>query len=108
MHDGDAVGDRERLLLVVRDIDRGRAIGPLQLADFDAHVDAQLGVEIGQRLIEHQQRRLDHQGPRQRHALLLPTRQARPAGDRPDAPARRAPAWRRRAWRASAGRCRAA
>ena len=43
----------------------------LQLADFDAHLLAQLGVEIGQRLVEQQ-----HVGPKnqrtgQRHALLL-------------------------------------
>ena len=36
---------------------------------------AQLGVEIGQRLVEQQDVGLDHERPRERHALLLPARQ---------------------------------
>ncbi len=89
VHDRDAVGDRERLLLVVRDVDGGRAVGALQLADLDAHVDAQLGVEVGQRLVEHQQRRFDHERAGQRHALLLAARERRgiAVGERAEADA---------------------
>ena len=43
----------------------------LQLADFDAHLLAQLGVEIGQRLIEQQHVGPENQRAGQRHALLL-------------------------------------
>ena len=59
----------------MRDIDRRRAVGALQFADLHAHVDAQLGVEIGERLVEHQQLRIDDERAGQRHALLLPARQ---------------------------------
>ena len=41
-HHGDAVGDRQRLLLVVRHVDRGDAERLLQLADLAAHLDPQL------------------------------------------------------------------
>ena len=46
VHHDDAVGDRQRLLLVVRDIDHGEAEALLQLADLLAHLAAQLGVEV--------------------------------------------------------------
>ena len=41
VHQGDAVGHRHRLLLVVRDVDRGDAERLLQLADLAAHADPQ-------------------------------------------------------------------
>ena len=50
-HHGDAVGHRHRLDLVVRDVDEGRAEPAMQLGDLGAHVHAQLGVEVGQRLV---------------------------------------------------------
>ena len=67
----------KRLLLVVGDVDGRGAVGALQLADLDAHVDAQLGVEVRQRLVEHQQLRLDDQRAGKRHALLLAARECR-------------------------------
>ena len=39
--------------------------------ELDAHLLAQLGVEVGQRLVEQQHLRLAHQRARKRHALLL-------------------------------------
>ena len=68
---GDLVGQRQRLGLVVGDVDEGDAGAALQLLELDAHVLAQLGVEIGQRLVEQQDFRLDHQAAGQRDALLL-------------------------------------
>ena len=65
------VGQRQRLGLVVGDIDEGDAGAALQLLQLDAHVLAQLGVEVGQRLVEQQDSRLDHEAARQRDALLL-------------------------------------
>ena len=76
-HHDDAVRHRQRFFQVVGHIDRGDAEPMLQLAQFDAHVGAQLGVEIGQRLVEQQHRRLEHEGARQRDALLLAAGQLR-------------------------------
>ena len=45
---------------------------PLQIPDLDAHLLAQLGVQVGERLVEQQDVRPRHDGARQRHALLLP------------------------------------
>ena len=70
-HHGDAVGDRQRLLLVVRHVEHRDAEQLLQAADLAAHLDAQLGVEIGERLVEQQHMRLDHDGARDRDALQL-------------------------------------
>ena len=76
VHDGDPVGHRERLLLVVRHVDEGRAelgLDPLQL---ELHLLAQLHVERAQRLVEQQGRGLVDERPRQRDALLLASRKA--------------------------------
>ena len=75
-----AVGERHRLFLVVRDVDRGDAERALQLLQLEARFEAQLGVEVGQRLVEQEEARLAHDGARQRDALLLAARElARPA-----------------------------
>ncbi|MPL80520.1 hypothetical protein SDC9_26421 [bioreactor metagenome] len=74
-HHHDAVRHHQRLALVMGDVDRGDADALLQVADEEAHVVAQRGVEIGERLVEEQHRRLDHQRAGQRDALLLPARQ---------------------------------
>ena len=67
----DLVGQRQRLGLVVGDIDEGDAGAALQALQLPAHLLAELGVEIGQRLVEQQDLRLDHEAAGQRHALLL-------------------------------------
>jgi hypothetical protein len=43
--------------------------------DLGAHLQPQLGVEVGQRLVHQHQRRLDDDGARDGHALLLAARQ---------------------------------
>jgi len=43
----------------------------VQAANLEAHLLAQVGVEVAERLVEQQRLGLDHQGARQRHALLL-------------------------------------
>ena len=48
---------------------------PLQLADLLPHLDAQLGVEIRQRLVEQQHARPDDDRARERDALLLAARE---------------------------------
>jgi hypothetical protein len=71
LHHHDAVGERERLVLVVRDVDRGATELAVDAADLGAHLQPQLGVEVRQRLVHQQQRRLDHDRARDRDALLL-------------------------------------
>ncbi|EGE55388.1 hypothetical protein RHECNPAF_930033 [Rhizobium etli CNPAF512] len=71
LHDGDAVAHAHRFHLVMGDEDGGDAGLALQAANFRAHFEAQLGVEIGERFIEQQHVGLADQGARQRHALLL-------------------------------------
>ncbi len=57
------------------DHDGGEAELALQLADLDPHLLAQLGVQIGKRLVEQQHVRPDGERARERHALLLAARE---------------------------------
>jgi hypothetical protein len=75
--DGNAVRQGQSFGLVVRDIDGGLAEPALQTAQLLAHLDPQLEVEVGQRLVEHQDARLEHQRAGDRYALLLTPRQLR-------------------------------
>ena len=72
---GDSIGDHHRLRLVVRDVERRDAERLVQAPDLEAHLLAQVGVEIGQRLVQQQDLGLDDQRARHRDALLLATRQ---------------------------------
>ena len=54
-HDHHPVGQRERLFLVVGDVDRGGSKLGMDAADFLAHFQAQLGVEVRQRLVHQHQ-----------------------------------------------------
>ena len=71
-HHDDAIGDGERLLLVVGDVDDGEGERPLKLADVFADPPAQLRVEIAERLVEEEDPGLEHEGASHRHPLLLP------------------------------------
>ena len=72
VHDGDLVGQRERFGLIVGDIDEGDAGAALEdCLSSRAHALAQLGVEVGERLVEQENFRLDHEAARKRDALLL-------------------------------------
>ena len=75
VHHRDHVGGGHRLRLVVRDVDGGVAILVVQPPHLEAHFLAQVGVEIGQRLVEQQRLWLDDQRARQRDALLLAARE---------------------------------
>ena len=70
-HHGDAVAHRHRLDLVVRDVDRGDAEVGLQLRDLGARLDAQLRVEVRERLVHQERRRLAHDRAAHRDALAL-------------------------------------
>ena len=71
-HDGDAVGDHHRLRLIVGDIDRGDPDLLLQRAHIEAHLFPELGVQVGERLVEQQHVGSDDQGARKSRPLLLP------------------------------------
>jgi hypothetical protein len=75
-HD-DAVGHRHRLDLVVRHVDHRRREPPMQRADLVAHRDAKLGIEVRQRLVEEEDRRLANDRATDRDALPLAARELR-------------------------------
>ena len=75
VHDRDPVGHRQRLLLVVGDVDEGDpdlALDPLQL---ELQALAQLQVEGAERLVEQQHLRQVDQRPGQRDPLLHAARE---------------------------------
>ncbi len=71
VEDGDAVAHGERLLLVVRDVHGRDAQTRLQALQLVAQLHAELRVEVGQRLVEQEDPRLEHERPRDGDALLL-------------------------------------
>ena len=70
-HHGQAIGEGERLLLVVGDQDEGDADRALQLAQLDMHVLAQLLVEGRERLVEQEDLGAHDQRAGEGHALAL-------------------------------------
>jgi hypothetical protein len=74
-HHGHAVAERHRLGLVVGHVDHRRAELLLQARDLGAHLNAQLGVEVRQRLVHEERRRVAHDGAPHRHALALAARE---------------------------------
>src|SRR5207244_5663179 len=72
---GEAVGEGERLLLVVGDEDGGDAELALDAADGVAQLDADLGVEGAKGLVEQQHLRVTGEGTGERHPLLLAARE---------------------------------
>ena len=77
LHDRDPIGKGQRLLLVVGDVDGRDAQLGLQLPDLVPGFFPQLGVQVGQRLVEQQQVGFDDHGPGEGHPLLLTTGQLR-------------------------------
>ncbi len=75
VHDGDAVGHRQRLLLVVRDVDERRAELVLDALQLQLHLLAQFHVQRTERLVEQQCRRTIDERASQGDPLLLPPRQ---------------------------------
>ena len=70
-HDGDALAERHRLDLVVRDVDRGDPEAFVQLRERCAHADAQLRVEVRERLVHEERLRLANDRAAHRDALAL-------------------------------------
>ena len=75
VHDSNAVGDRECLLLIMGNIDRRDANLFLYRADRGTHLHAQLCIEIGKRFIHEQYARMDDDGAGKCNALLLTARE---------------------------------
>src|SRR3984885_1368091 len=67
----DAVGQRHRLKLVMGDIDCRRFEPLMQSGDLDAHMIAELGVEVRKRLVEQKNAWRLNDGASDRDALLL-------------------------------------
>ena len=70
-HDRDALAERHRLDLVVRDVDRRHAEAVVQLRERGAHADAELGVEVRERLVHEEGLRLADDRAAHRDALAL-------------------------------------
>ena len=77
VEDGQAVAHRQRLLLVVGDVDEGDADLALDALELDLHLLAQLEVERAERLVEQQHLRAVDDRARERDALALPARELR-------------------------------
>ena len=75
VHDRDAVGHRERLLLVVRHVDERDADVALDALQLDLQLLAQLQVERAERLVEQQHGGAVDERARERDALLLAARE---------------------------------
>ena len=71
MHHHDPIGHGHGLDLVMGDVDGGGLEALVQFLDLGAHGDAQLGVEIRQRLVEQENLRIAHNGAPHRDALAL-------------------------------------
>ncbi len=75
VHHRDMAAHGQRLHLVVGDVDEGGLEPLVQLGDFGARLHAQLGVEVGERLVHQEHRRVAHDRATQRHALALAARE---------------------------------
>ena len=92
----DALAERHRLDLVVRDVDRRDAEPRVQLRERGAHLDAELRVEVRERLVHQERLRLAHDRAAHRDALALAARELRRACARAAPRGRAAPPPRRR------------
>ena len=69
----DSIGEGHRLDLVVSDVDHRLAEFLVEALDFGAHLVAELGVEVGERLVEEEQACVANDGAANCHPLALPT-----------------------------------
>src|SRR5665811_727038 len=73
LHEDDAIGKRQRFLLIVGDINRGQSQRVVKPAYLRAHLQPELGVEIAQRFVHEHDSRLGDDGAGDGDALLLAT-----------------------------------
>src|SRR4029077_6306308 len=74
-HHREAAAHRERLLLVVGDVDERDAHLALELSQLELELLAQLGVERAQRLVEQKNPRAQDQSAGEGNSLLLTARE---------------------------------
>src|SRR5581483_11229124 len=67
----DARSHRHRFGLIVRHVDEGGLHALVNLGDFGARLHAQLGVQVGEWLVQQEDLRRTYQGAPQRHTLAL-------------------------------------
>ena len=77
VEDGEAIGHRERLLLIVRHVDERDPDLALDRLELDLHLLPELEVERAERLVEQQYPRPVHDRARERDALPLPAGELR-------------------------------
>ena len=94
VHDDHAVGELERLFLIVRDEHAGQVNLGVQPPQPAPQLLPHLGVERAERLVEQQHLRLDRERARQRDALPLAAGELRRVAGRRGSRAARAPAGR--------------
>ena len=70
-HHHDAIRQREGFGLVVRDVDRRQSERRMESLDLRAHLEAQLRVEVRERLVQQEHTRLDDERACDGDALLL-------------------------------------
>ena len=84
LEDREPVAHRQRLVLVVGDVDEGDADLPLERLELDLHLLAELQVEGAERLVEEQDARAVDQRAGEGHALALAAGElAGPASPKP-------------------------
>ena len=71
-HQRDPVGERERLLAVVRDEHDSDVDAAENPRDLVAHRRAEVRIDVRPRLVEQHEVRAGRERPRERDALLLP------------------------------------
>ncbi len=71
MHDHDPVGERHRLDLVMRHVEHVLLDALAHQRELGPHLTAQLGVKVGQRLVEEEDGGVAHQRPPHGDALAL-------------------------------------
>ena len=74
-HDADPLAHGHRLDLVMRDMDDGLAQHAVKLDQLRAHRCAQLGIQVGERLVEEERHGVSDQRAAQCDSLLLPAAQ---------------------------------
>ncbi len=55
----------------MRDVDHGVAQIAVEFCDLDTHLNAQFGIEVGERLVEEEDTRVAHDGAADGDALAL-------------------------------------
>jgi len=63
-HHRDPGGERQRLGLIVGDVERGDPHVAVEPQELEPHLRPQLGVQVGERLVQEQEPRLDHERAR--------------------------------------------